>query len=189
MTPHRVGAPSKHRAGRLTIVIVFVATIVASPGALAQSPSRSPEPTTGASPAPAFDVFAESPTTTVSLGLYSGLPDPSWQLSEEESATLTALLESLPRVDGPAPSGGLGYHGFTIERLAPEGMPRLLVAFEGTISDPLSSQLSYLDDPDRSVERFLLESGLDQPSAVEIMAPGLDRGPMPSSGTSAETTE
>ena len=141
------------------------------------------------SPAATFDVFAESPVTTVSLGLYSGLPDPSWALSDEESAALTALLESLPRVDGSPPSGGLGYHGFGIERLTPEGTPRLLVAFEGTVSDPASSHLSYLDDPDRSVERLLLESGRNQLSADELMAPGLDPGPMPSPGSSAETTE
>lgn len=177
MTSHRVGAPSRHQAGRLAIVIVFVATIVASPGALAQSASPTP-----GSPAGGSDVLAESPITTVSLGLYSGLPDPSWGLSEEESAALTALLESLPRVHGSPPSGGLGYHGFLIERLTPEGMPRLLVAFAGTVSDPASSHLSYLDDPDRSVERFLLQSGRDQLSAFELLAPGLD--PAPGSGRS-----
>ena len=138
------------------------------------TPSQAAAPSASAIPVATFDVFTESPTTTVSLGLYSGLPDPSWALSDEESTALTALLESLPRVDGSAPSGGLGYHGFTIERLTPEGKPRLLVAFEGTVSDPLSSHLSYLDDPGRSVERFLLESGRDQLSAVEIMSPGLD---------------
>ena len=189
MTRHRVGNPSRHPSGRLAFVIVIVATIVASPGALAQSASPSPGSTAAATPATTFDVLAESPTTTVSLGLYSGRPDPSWELSEEESAALTALLESLPRVDGSAPSGGLGYHGFTIERLTPEGMPRLLLAFEGTVSDPASSYLSYLDDPDRSVERLLLESGREQLSAVEIMAPGIESGPMPSPGSSAETTE
>ena len=183
MTRHRVGAPSKHHAGRLATVIVFVAAIVASPGALAQSPSPSLAPAASASPATTFDVFASSPTTTVSLGLYSGLPDPSWELSDEEASALTALLESLPRVDGPAPSGGLGYHGFTIERLMPEGMPRVLVAFEGTVSDPFSSYLSYLDDPERSVERFLLESGRGQLSAVEIAAPGLGPGPTSSASS------
>ncbi len=177
MTRHRVGAPSKHQAGRLAIVITFGAAIMASPGALAQSPSPSPLPAASASPATTFDVLVASPTTTVSLGLYSGRPDPSWELSEEEATALTALLESLPRVDGSPPSGGLGYHGFGIERLTPEGMPRLLVAFEGTVSDPLSSHLSYLDDPERSVERFLLESGRDRLSAVEIAAPGLDPEP------------
>ena len=177
MTRHRVGTPSRYRAGRLAIVIVFVATIVASPGALAQSASPSP-----GSPAATFDIFAASPVTTVSLGLYSGRPDPSWQLSDEESTALSALLESLPRVDGAAPSGGLGYHGFGIERLTPEGMPRLLVAFEGTVSDPASSHLSYLDDPERSVERFLLESGRDQLSADELLAAGLD--PAATSGRS-----
>ena len=134
-------------------------------------------------PADGFDVFAESPITTVSLGLYSGLPDPSWELSDEEAAALTALLETLPRLDGSPPSGGLGYHGFWIERLTPEGMPRLLVAFEGTVSDPLSSHLSYLDDPERSVEHFLLDSGRDRLSAAEIMAPGLDPGSTPDPGS------
>ena len=183
MIRHRVGAPWKHQAGRLAIVGVFVATIMASPGALAQSPSPSPTPAAGASPAATFDVFAASPVTIVSLGLYSGLPDPSWELSDEQATALTALLESLPRVDGSAPSGGLGYHGFWIERVTPEGMPRLLVAFDGTVSDPLSSHLSYLDDPERSVERFLLESGRDQLSAVEIAAPGLDPEPSSSPGS------
>jgi hypothetical protein len=167
----------------------IVGGIAGAPEGDYPAPSPSVAPTVGVSPAPAFDVFAESPVTTVSLGLYSGLPDPSWALSDEESAALTALLESLPRVDGSPPSGGLGYHGFTIERLTPEGMPRLLVAFDGTVSDPASSHLSYLDDPDRSVERLLLESGRDQLSADELMAPGLDPGPMPSPGSSAETTE
>jgi hypothetical protein len=150
----------------------------------ATAPSAPPSPTASSAiptadefPAGGFDVFAGSPTTTVSLGLYSGLPDPSWELSDEEATALTALLESLPRVDGSAPSGGLGYHGLTIERLTPEGMPRLLVAFDGAVSDPLSSHLSYLDDPERSVERFLLESGRDRLSAVEIMAPRLDPEP------------
>jgi hypothetical protein len=146
--------------------------VLVDPQAQADRSALPASPSPG-STAATFDVFAESPVTTVSLGLYSGLPDPSWQLAEDESAALTALLESLPRVEGSPPSGGLGYHGFGIERLTPEGMPRLLVAFEGTVSDPASSHLSYLDDPERSVERFLLESGREHLSAVELMAPGL----------------
>lgn len=83
---------------------------------------------------------------------------------------MPALLESLPRVDGSPRSAGLGDH----------------VDFEGTVSDPLSGDLSYVDDPERSVERFLLESGRDQLSAVEIMAPGLDPGAT-SSAEAAQT--
>jgi hypothetical protein len=167
------------------LVLISSSPAAAQLGSLEPTETVQPAPVEAASASPAqtLDVFAESPSTTVSLGLYSGLPDPSWELSDEEAAALTALLESLPRVDGSAPSGGLGYHGFTIERLTSEGMPRLLVAFEGTVSDPASSHLSYLDDPERSVERFLLESGRDQLSAVEIMAPGLDPGPTPSAGS------
>jgi hypothetical protein len=165
----------------------IVGGIAGAPEGDYPTPSPSVAPTAGDSPAPAFDILAKSPVTTVSLGLYSGRPDPSWQLTEEESAALTALLESLPRVDGSPPAGGLGYHGFQIERLTPEGMPRLLVAFDGTVSDPASNHLSYLDDPDRSVERFLLERGREHLSAVELMAPGLDPGPTSTPGSSAET--
>jgi hypothetical protein len=158
-------------------------TSTAAPSAPPPSAATSATPTADELPADGFDVFADSPTTTVSLGLYSGLPNPSWELSEEEASALTALLETLPRVDGSPPSGGLGYSGFWIERLTPEGMPRLLVAFQGTVSDPLSSHLSYLDDPERSVERFLLDSGRDRLSAVEIMAPGLDPEPTSDPGS------
>jgi hypothetical protein len=52
--------------------------------------------------------------------------------------------------------------------------------------DPLSGDLSYVNDPERSVERFLLESGRDQLSAVEIMAPGRDPGAT-SSAEAAQT--
>jgi hypothetical protein len=177
MDGHLFGPRPKLRAGRLAIVIALVATIAPSPGAMAQSPVPTPTPSAGAWTADGFDVFADSPVTTVSLGLYSGRPDPSWELTGQEATALTALLEAMPRVDGSPPSGGLGYHGFWIERLTPDGMPRLLVAFEGTVSDPAWSHLSYLDDPRRSVERFLLESGRDRLSAAEITAPGLDPGP------------
>jgi hypothetical protein len=45
------------------------------------------------------------------------------------------------------------------------------------VSDPFSSHLSYLDDAERSVERFLLDTGRDRLSAAELMAPEL--GPEP----------
>jgi hypothetical protein len=172
-----------------SVLIAITVVLTAAAPASGVEPTPTPAPSTLPSPAATvmpevdsrpgdgFDVFRDSPTTTVSLGLYSGLPDPSWELSDEESTELTALLEALPRVDGSPSSGGLGYHGFFIERLTPEGMPRLLVAFEGTVSDPLSSHLSYLDDPERSVERFLLDTGRDRLSEAEIVAPGLDPEP------------
>lgn len=174
------------------VLIVTIALLVAVVPARGADPASSPVPSAPPSPAAspavpapdelpfrAFDVFAESPVTIVSLGLYSGLPDPSWELSDVQSTTLTAILESLPIAAGAAPSGGLGYHGFWIERQTPEGMPRLLVAFEGTVTDPASSHLSYLVDPERVVEHFLLESGRDQLSALEIMATGLEPEPDP----------
>ncbi len=177
-------------------IFAIVLTLAAATPALAADPSPasvpaaspatavSPEPTgIGELSAHRFEVFADSPITTVSLGLYSGLPDPTWELTDDEATTLTALLEALPQVDGFPPPSSLGYHGFWIERLTPDGMPRPLIAFEGTVSDPFLSYLSYLADPERSVERFLLDSGQDQLSADEITAVGLDPQPTSSPGS------
>lgn len=89
----------------------------------------------------------------VVLGLYSGLPDPTWALTAGQASELTAALAGLTRVEGPAPSGGLGYHGFTI--VTPDGT---LVAYNGKILSAASDPPYVLDDPDRTIERLLLDT-------------------------------
>jgi hypothetical protein len=89
----------------------------------------------------------------VTLGLYSGVPDPSWTLTDEEAAALTDALVELPRTDAAAPERGLGYHGFTIT--VPSGT---LVAYAGKVSSALTDPSYTLDDPDRTIERLLLET-------------------------------
>ncbi|HSJ71940.1 MAG TPA: hypothetical protein VLA29_09885 [Acidimicrobiia bacterium] len=95
----------------------------------------------------------EMAPVNVTLGLYSGVPDPSWTLTDGEAAALTNALDELPRTESTAPEGGLGYHGFTIAR--PSGT---LVAYAGMVSSSLSDPPYTLDDPDRTIERLLIET-------------------------------
>ncbi len=98
------------------------------------------------------DTAAEASVMVV-LGLYSGVPDPTWTLTTEQARELAAALAGLTRVSGTTASGGLGYHGFSI--VGPNGT---LVAFEGTVASTDTDPPFFLADPDRTVERFLLDT-------------------------------
>ena len=109
------------------------------------------------------------PITNVSLGIYSGRPDPSWSLTEDESAELGRLVGALPSTVGDPPHGGLGYHGFV---LTTSGGPAdgTLVAYRGAIADLGSGPRTYLVDVDRTVERYLLKSGRSHLTTGEVDA-------------------
>jgi len=114
---------------------------------------------------------SESPVKVV-LGLYSGVADPTWTLTAEEASDLAAALARLKRVSGTAPAGGLGYHGFSI--IGPDGTR---VAFEGAVASAGSDPPYYLDDPDRTIERLLLETARAhvKPQEFAVVARALDQ--------------
>lgn len=108
----------------------------------------------------------------VVLGLYSGMPDPAWTLTAEQGKELSVALARLSRVDEDAPSGGLGYHGFTI--VTPEGT---MVAYGGKILSADSNPPFVLDDPDRTIERLLFDTaGQHVPAeGLGVVADALDQ--------------
>jgi hypothetical protein len=89
----------------------------------------------------------------VTLGIYSGRADPAWMLTDAEATALDAALAALPGVVGMPPVGGLGYHGFTVER--PDGT---VIAYDGTVAPPGDGPRGLLADPSRTIERLLLET-------------------------------
>ncbi|HYN33621.1 MAG TPA: hypothetical protein VES40_13425 [Ilumatobacteraceae bacterium] len=105
------------------------------------------------------------------LGLYSGVPDPAWTLTTQQANELSAALAALTRVNEPAPAGGLGYHGFTIA--TPDGT---LLAYAGKVLSADSDPPYVLDDPDRTIERFLLATARPHVTAEElrVVADALD---------------
>ena len=149
------------RAGAAMAAVVIVAIIgfnlLPGSGVGGPGPTTSPSPATSTGPSAtvAFPV-------DVTLGIYSGRPDPTWSLTGGQAAGLEQLLAALPGGTDTPPVGGLGYHGFTIER------PRsTLIAYQGVVAPPGEGPRTVKADPTRSVERYLLETSRSHLTAVE----------------------
>lgn len=93
---------------------------------------------------------------TVVLDLFSGLPNPSWVLTEAEVRALeqqVATLRPAPQKDVPA-RPGLGYRGFVIKPVG-EGGGEQIEVYNGIVK----VGRTVLEDPERSVERWVLQTG------------------------------
>ncbi len=99
-----------------------------------------------------------SPRATVTLGIYSGLPDPSWSLTRSQALTLAGMLDRLEPVEGQLPEGGLGYRGFAVE-LAGSDVGEAVRADAGLVEVTGPGGTRLYQDPERGVERWLLETG------------------------------
>jgi hypothetical protein len=76
-------------------------------------------------------------TSIVTLDIYSGRPNPTWQLTEQQEDELAEKLSSARTLTAQRPSGvfgGLGYRGFLVTRSAddPRG-PLRITAHEGIL--------------------------------------------------------
>ena len=127
------------------------------------SPASSLAATTAPSVAPATEM-------TVSLGIYSGRPDPSWDLTDAQAAQVESAIEALPVTTGTPPQGGLGYHGFTILIRRPGQADETLVAYRGTVAPQGAGPRTYRIDQGRTVERLLLYFGRPMLATHEIAA-------------------
>lgn len=61
--------------------------------------------------------MSEPRTLHVELDIFSGRPNPSWTLAEDEAAELRRRLEGLPGTEREIDPPGLGYRGFLISGL------------------------------------------------------------------------
>jgi hypothetical protein len=83
----------------------------------------------------------------VEIDVYSGRPNPSFDLTGSEAAELFALLHNLPRTQSRPPEGGLGYRGFVVSGetgLAPD-LPARVRVFSGFILTEKESGIAYND--------------------------------------------
>ena len=103
------------------------------------------------------------PVVEIELDVFSGRPNPTWRLSEEDSRQLLALLDDLPPAP-PLPPGALGYRGFVIHRPRAAGasVPALRV-FAGTVE--IDSQ-PHADL--RGAEAWLMRSAREQGWAAVV---------------------
>ncbi|MBP1705754.1 MAG: hypothetical protein H6Q36_1493 [Chloroflexi bacterium] len=156
-------SPADGRARRATLLAAVAALLILA-GCAGPAPSAGP-----ATPVAA-------PRVTVTLGIYSGRPDPSWELDPAQSAALVRLLASLPAVTGVPPEGGLGYRGFGLVIDAGGQAVERLVAYRGAVAAQGTGARQVRTDPTRSVERLLLETGRSWLTPAEITAVEADLG-------------
>jgi hypothetical protein len=97
-------------------------------------------------------------TARVNIDLYSGRPNPSWDLSSDETIRLLSLVEALTPTGTAPPSDGLGYRGVTVT-VQTTPVQTFAVANGFVQVKEEGKALRFLHDPQRSVERWLLETG------------------------------
>src|SRR5947208_291634 len=112
--------------------------------------------------------------TEIELDVFSGRPNPTWNLEPSLEAELVNRLRALPPTHRQAPEPpGLGYRGLLI-RPSPETGPRHTIrVYRGVVKHPNG----HREDPGRGLERWLLETGtavLDA-NLVQMASKELDR--------------
>lgn len=95
----------------------------------------------------------------VTLRVYSGRENPSWNLSEKQISDLLALFGDLPKSEAFTLPDNLGYHGFQVELTenAAEKTQEIVV-YKGRILYKSAEADKYFTDPKRRLEMFLLNS-------------------------------
>lgn len=158
------------------------------PSPTATSPAAAPTTSRDEAPAPTSEpaimptaasvtvtMTADAPrdpeTTQVTLDIYSGMPNPVWTLTTEQTQELRELLDGLPEAACEPVNLGLGLRGFVVElgqRPELSNEYRLRVTgrqvrwgdpwIPGDPSDREAPTLCY-SDVEGAVARFLLASG------------------------------
>jgi len=93
----------------------------------------------------------------VILDVFSGRPNPSWELTSQEASELARRLIGLVPANRKLPEGGLGYRGLTLanpHKMA--GVPVEVRVFQGIIGMWKHGHLTSYSDRN-NVEDWLLE--------------------------------
>ena len=95
----------------------------------------------------------------VTLQVYSGRENPSWNLSEKQTGDLLALVADLPKSEAFTLPDNLGYRGFRVE-LTENAAEKTqeMVAYKGRVLYKSTEAGMYFTDRERRLEIFLLNS-------------------------------
>jgi hypothetical protein len=106
---------------------------------------------TGASESP--HVRAE-----VELDIFSGMPNPTWILSADESEDFERQLAALPRIPAATLSGRLGYRGMIV-LVTGDTERRSVRVHAGAVQISVGATTVHARDEERRLERWLIETG------------------------------
>ena len=149
-------------------------TIVASGSLILSIATGDPMSISAATTSPTLESTSDSvsserlPLVRVTVDIYSGLPNPSWEILNDDAQSLIARMRGLPKAKRQiADEPGLGYRGLILE-VNDETGPIEYRVFGGIVT---TDSDSFLDEG-RDLERFLIRSGsavLGQDLVVEII--------------------
>jgi hypothetical protein len=97
----------------------------------------------------------EAKRATVEMDVYSGMPNPAWELTSAEIASLVKQVAELPPASRVAMSGRLGYRGFIVS-LQQETQEWWIRVYAGIVEINKDPANSYALDEQRRLERWLL---------------------------------
>jgi hypothetical protein len=90
------------------------------------------------------------------IDLYSGRPNPNWDLSAEEAAQLTTRIERLPPISSGEIQEGLGYRGIIVA--GSSGELRRVTVSNGVVVVERTGRTEAFADTDRELERWLFQT-------------------------------
>jgi hypothetical protein len=92
--------------------------------------------------------------------LFSGRPNPRWELTAEEDRELRKRLSALPEATQGAISESLGYRGIvvTAPNGAKTGIVRITISAGVVLVEKPDGTRQYFADRDRALERWVFET-------------------------------
>jgi hypothetical protein len=94
----------------------------------------------------------------VELDIFSGMPNPTWVLTNAEADSFMKQLAALSPTSARELSGNLGYRGFIVRVMQGADTQLIRVQF-GTVHLSGDTTNVYTYDKDRELERWLLNTG------------------------------
>jgi hypothetical protein len=94
----------------------------------------------------------------VELDIFSGMPNPTWILTNAEADSFVKQLDALSPTSARELSGNLGYRGFIVQ--CTQGADTQWIRIQtGTVHILRGTKEIYVSDKDRRLERWLLNLG------------------------------
>ncbi|MFM0016729.1 hypothetical protein PQR46_43360 [Paraburkholderia sediminicola] len=94
----------------------------------------------------------------VELDIFSGMPNPSWVLTEPELDSFLERLAALPRRAAGELAGNLGYRGFIVQ-LTQGNEVEVVSVQRGLVQRSRGAVSVYAHDENRELERWLVSTG------------------------------
>lgn len=118
-------------------------------------------------PRPAVQAAAPGPQARVELDVFSGRPNPAWDLNASQVAQFAGLLAALPEAPAAAPPGQLGYRGFIVQLSDPATTVQV---YDATVWVTAGAETAHRADQGRALERWLLATADRSQVDAEVLA-------------------